>query len=181
MKSKGFNNFIIDGDVAIIEMFHKGQPMYTKVDAEDIPKLIELGTHWCASSKIKAHGGYYAQGMIKINGKNETQRLDIFVLDIIGQNIWHIDHKNGDSLDNRKNNLRKATIAENDRNRKGKNINNKSGHRNVCRIDNKWVVQLQINGKNTRLKSFSLDKLEEAGKYAEEMRQKYYGEYAGKG
>lgn len=44
----------------------------------------------------------------------------------------------------------------------------------------KWIVQLQINGKNSVLGKFPLDKIEEAGKFAEEMRKKYYGEFAGK-
>jgi hypothetical protein len=41
------------------------------------------------------------------------------------------------------------------------------------------MVQLQIDGKNTCLKRFKENELEEAGKFAEEMRNKYYGEYAG--
>jgi hypothetical protein len=41
-------------------------------------------------------------------------------------------------------------------------------------------VQLQINGKNTILGKFPYEQLEEAGAFAEQMRQKYYGEYAGR-
>jgi len=46
---------------------------------------------------------------------------------------------------------------------------------------NTWSVQLQIDGKNTTLKRFPKDQLDEAVIFAEEMRQKYYGEWAGKG
>lgn len=46
--------------------------------------------------------------------------------------------------------------------------------------ENAWVVQLSINGKNTRIAKFPKEQLEEAGKFAEKMRHKYYGEYAGK-
>lgn len=41
-----------------------------------------------------------------------------------------------------------------------------------------YHVQLQINGKNKVLGKFS--DVHEAGRFAEEMRQKYYGEFAGK-
>jgi len=41
-------------------------------------------------------------------------------------------------------------------------------------------VQIQIEGVNTTLKRFKKDQLEEAGEYAEKMRVKYYGEFAGK-
>jgi len=55
-------------------------------------------------------------------------------------------------------------------------------HRNVCwdSRDNCWLVQLRVEGRNTCLKKFPLEQLEEAGVFAEEMRQKYYGEFAGK-
>lgn len=71
--------------------------------------------------------------------------------------------------------------ARNAQNRKSRNKNNKSGYRNVCwsKSEKKWLVQLQINKRNTVLGKFSYDELEQAGKFAEEMRQKYYGEFAG--
>lgn len=36
-----------------------------------------------------------------------------------------------------------------------------------------------MDGKNTILGRFPLDKLDKAAQFAEEMRQKYYGKYAG--
>jgi len=42
------------------------------------------------------------------------------------------------------------------------------------------MVQIQVNGKNTRLKNFPEDQVDEAGKYAEEMREKYYGNFKGR-
>ena len=72
-----------------------------------------------------------------------------------------------------------GTINENLKNRKGRNSNNKSGYRNVSWDGYKWIVQLQVNGKNTCLGRFPENELEQAGKFAEEMRQKYYGKFAG--
>lgn len=40
-------------------------------------------------------------------------------------------------------------------------------------------MQLQVDGKNTCLGRFAYEDLDKAGKFAEEMRQKYYGEFAG--
>lgn len=40
-------------------------------------------------------------------------------------------------------------------------------------------MQLQINKKNTVLGKFDYEDLDKAGQFAEEMRQKYYGEFAG--
>lgn len=89
-----------------------------------------------------------------------------------------VDHYDHNTLNNRKYNLRIAEKSNNEKNRKSKNSNNKSGYRNVSMVDGKWIVQLQIKGKNTRLGSF--DDVHEAGEFAKEMREKYYGEFAGK-
>ena len=91
-----------------------------------------------------------------------------------------VDHKNYDTLDNRKDNLRVTIQDKNLKNRSGKNSNNTSGYRNVSLRNNKWVVQIQIDGVNTVLKRFPKDNLDDAGVFAEEMRLKYYGEFAGK-
>lgn len=84
----------------------------------------------------------------------------------------YIDHGNHNTLDNRKENLKITTNDINTKNRRDKNKNNTSGYRNVSLVKGKYIVQLQIDGKNTVLGSF--DDVHEAGKRAEEMRSKYY-------
>ena len=94
------------------------------------------------------------------------------------ENEW-IDHINHKPRDNRKENLRPISISDNSRNRKTRNRNNKSGYRNVCWDGKRWIVQLQVEGKNKVLGRFKEEELEEAGKFAEQMREKYYGAFAG--
>lgn len=51
----------------------------------------------------------------------------------------------------------------------------------MCWIDGYLRLQLQINGKNYRFpEKFTEDQKEEAEKFAQEMREKYYGHCAGK-
>ena len=116
-------------------------------------------------------------GVIDGKQKNKIVALHQFVLDT-DKFVDHIEH---DTLDNRKSKLRIIDNKHNLRNRKGRNNNNKSGYRNVSwsNGEQKWIVQLQVDGKNTCLGKFPKDQLEEAGKFAEEMRKKYYGEFAG--
>jgi hypothetical protein len=115
-----------------------------------------------------------------INGKPKytTLNLQDFLLGLLdGQG--HGDHINHIRLDNRKDNLRIISHSNNNRNRKSKNSNNSSGYRNVCwnKRDNNWIVQIQVEGKSKRLGKF--DNVDEAGEFAEKMRQKYYGKYKG--
>ena len=84
-----------------------------------------------------------------------------------------IDHINRDTLDNRKENLKPANKTNNAMNSSGANINNKTGHRNICEYDNKLLVQLQINGKN-KIWTFALDEMDKAIEFSELMRTQYY-------
>ena len=60
----------------------------------------------------------------------------------------HVDHINGNTLDNRRRNLRAATVAENLCN-KGKPKNNKSGFTGVWydKVTGKWAAELLMNRK----------------------------------
>lgn len=91
-----------------------------------------------------------------------------------------VDHKDGNGLNNQRYNLRDADKTRNATNRKGKNSNNTSGHRNVCLILGYYRIQLQIEGKNHMFLEKFTD-VNKAGKFAEKMRKKHYGEYAGNG
>ena len=73
-------------------------------------------------------------------------RLHRFLLGVIDPKVL-VDHKNGDPLDNRKENLRLATPTQNRQNRK-KCTRNKSGYKGVYQRSNgKWVAQICFNKK----------------------------------
>lgn len=67
-----------------------------------------------------------------------------------GEEPEHIDHINGDKLDNSINNLRSVTHAANRRNSK-KDIRNKSGFTGISwsNQDNRWKSTVTINNKTT--------------------------------
>ncbi len=98
--------------------------------------------------------------------------------------LWHhgylpknIDHKDGDTLNNKIENLREATHAENMRNSK-KPRHNKSGVKGVCwcpRVS-KWRATCYVNYKQFHVGHY--DSLEEATKAVSDFREKYHGEFA---
>lgn len=182
MAVKKGNNYIIDkeNNIAKIELRRRdGENLWTTIDLEDLEKVINFPYTWYAKLN-KSIGKYYVytSEYCKETKKCKPIFLHQFIMNANGKTV---DHQNNDGLDNRKLNLRIALDKNNSTNRRSRNSNNKSGYRNVCwsKSESKWLVQLQINGKNTVLGKFY--DVDEAGRFAEEMRQKYYGEFAGKG
>ena len=174
------NKYVIDGDIVRIFMKRRNMSEYleTIIDLEDFDKVNSFDGTFHLGSYPEMKSEYYC--MITIhkcmeNGKQkmEMPRLHRIILGIeYGDTTYDVDHINGDGLDNRKLNLRISTRRDNDRNRNGLNKNNKTGYRNVSFVRGWYLVQLQVNGKNTTLGRFK--SVEEAGKFAEEMRIKHY-------
>jgi hypothetical protein len=175
---RGFNKYEIRENYAVIFIENKQKEVFeVKVDVEDINKLIEFDYRWYAWYNKNNQRHYARCSTYKIKKKMHTIMLHRFVVN--ADKSDHVDHENHDTLDNQKFNLRVTNRKNNARNRDSKNSNNKSGYRNVCwnKNEEQWMVQLMVDGRNTRLGFFN--DVDKAGQFAEEMRHKYYGEYAG--
>jgi len=178
---KGFNKYKIIGEIAEFYVVRRdGTKVTFTIDVDDLPKLIKLNYCWNAVYNEIVDNYYAVSTQYKNRDENGIRKQKTVLLTEIIANDKPIDHIDNDTKNNRKSNLRKTIHKTNATNRKSRNINNKSGFRNVSWSDNRWIVQLQIEGKNTILKRFKPNELEEAGAYAEEMREKYYGEFKGK-
>lgn len=178
-KKKGFNDYEICGEITKIFIERRNGDKYiTIIDTEDLQKLIDLNYRWHVNfcKGRNCHHIICCEYLGIIDGKARYMNKNIhqILMDYNPENGEYVDHINNDGFNNRKSNLRVITNKGNLINRIGKNKNNTSGYRNVTWLDGKWIVQLQIDGKNTRLGSF--DDVHEAGKFAEKMRQKYYKE-----
>lgn len=66
-----------------------------------------------------------------------------------------VDHINGDSLDNRRMNLRLATPSQNAQNLRGPTARSKSGVRGVYWFKGAWTPQPTLNGKRVYLGRFA--------------------------
>lgn len=88
-----------------------------------------------------------------------------------------IDHTNRNSLDNRRNNLREATNAQNLANR-GPQRNNTTGYKGVVydQQRDRWIAQIKVNQKHIFLGRFGI-KLEVARAYNKGAK-KYFGKFA---
>lgn len=88
-----------------------------------------------------------------------------------------VDHINGNSLDNRRNNLRLCTHAQNIHNQR-LSQRNTSGYKGVSYITSigKWRAQIKVNRKQKTIGTY--DTPEEAHAAYCEAAKKYFGEFA---
>lgn len=102
------------------------QGMETRIDAEDVPRVAPH--HWTAfRSRSRRAPAWYVS--TKVEGA--TVYLHRFLLDMAPDDPRQADHKNTDTLDNRKANLRILTVAENGANRAGAYASSATGVRGV--------------------------------------------------
>jgi hypothetical protein len=89
----------------------------------------------------------------------------------------YVDHINGDGLDNRWSNLRKATNTQNQQNA-GRNLANTVGYKGVCfaKCTKKYQASIRLNGKLIYLGQFMTP--EEAYAAYCDAARKFHGEFA---
>jgi hypothetical protein len=142
------------------------------VDDEDYERFGELA--WCAL--IADDGHVYARRTARIDGRRRTILLHRVIL---GDPPDHkVDHINGDTLDCRRSNLRRATSVENGRNRTRISRRNTSGYHGVTwhKRAGKWQAGIRIEGRFIYLGLF--DDPEPAAAAYDEAAREHFGEFA---
>lgn len=144
------------------------------VDDEDYEALA--AHKWCAH-KNRSGRFYATRSKPRGTGVRGVIRMHAVVARTpAGMDTDHVD---GDSLNNRRENLRVCTRAENMANR-GKNKNNTSGFKGVFRFaqnrKSPWVAQIQKGGQSTYLGYFPT--AEAAARAYDEAARSLHGEFA---
>lgn len=138
-----------------------------KVDDEDYERL---NAHKWQSLKTK--GTVYAITYIK----SKSFLMHRMLLNLTDPKI-HGDHIDHDGLNNQKHNLRPATMAQNQRNKRSAK-NSTSKYLGVCwnQSELKWRVQIFTSGKVILLGRFTSET--EAAKAYDQAALKFHGEFA---
>ncbi len=145
--------------------------MEAKVDNVDYPVVNQWKWH-CL--KI----GYAARTVCS-KPKRSMIYMHRQVAQLAGLSLDHeIDHINGDKLDNRRCNLREATKAQNNMNRKVLRKGKSSKYRGVSYYKqmHRWEAYIKLPDRKVRLGYFE-DELEAAKAY-NQAAKKHYGEFA---
>lgn len=162
------NRYYIYGDIALVECYdqHGYITRYFICDADDIDIVKK-----CKWRIVHKKDGDYA-----VTG-NQNSRKAYFHEDVLGYipDGYEGDHKNKDTLDNRRNNLRIATSSQQKVNQRTRS-DNKSGFRGICkRKQGDYMIDFVYEKKRVYFEKFS--KLEEAVYVRYNMELAIYPEY----
>ena len=160
-----------DGTTDIVLVRKTGPNFICTIDTE-VYDLIK-GHRWSAYKAI-AGKTYYAKTAIR---KPDGQQTTIYIQHFVLPDAKEIDHKDGNGLNNRKENLRSATHSQNMMNRK--KINNTTSRFIGVhwREDvKKFRAYISINKKRVDLGHFK-DEVEAAKRYDEKAKE-LHGEFA---
>ncbi len=142
------------------------------LDDDDFDRIGKLGrtNKWCVRACKNRHGLYYFQKRL-----SDQKLIELHRFIVNAPKGMVVDHINGDTLDNRKDNLRICSNGSNIR--KGKiRTNNKSGYPGVSKaLDqrvNPYVATIKVNYKIINLGSYKTFKA--AVEARQEAERKYY-------
>jgi hypothetical protein len=152
------------------------QGKVTIIDAQDAERVLRYKWHAERRHGPKSRTFYAVTTIRKENGKQTGLSMHRFILQLPPRTP-HVDHRNGDGLDNRRENLRLATPAQNNRNVKISQLNT-SGFKGVSwrKRDHRWRAQIQFNGHVKHLGHFQIK--EEAAAIYDKAARELFGEFA---
>lgn len=133
------------------------------IDTEDFEKIKRYS--WCVSKT----------GYAVANNGQKVIKMHRYILDINNPKII-VDHRNGNPLDNRKNNLRICNSKQNARNTKVSKSNTTGQLGISITAYGKFRARIMVNGKEIRLGNY--EKIEDAIEARKKAELKYFKEFA---
>jgi hypothetical protein len=169
-----------DGTSSVIIDSSVHGAVYVRVDDASLPVIRDLT--WTIVLGGRSRVNKYAIHSHRVGGKHVTMYMHRMLRDVHRGDERKVDHKNGDTLDNRLSNLRITDARGNARNRKSA-LGGTSRYHGVYRVTNIrpmtkniWRAGIRVDGRDLALGVHPSEQL--AAQAYDEAARKYYGEYA---
>jgi len=150
-KSEFTNEYTtVEGQPTLIIRYPNKEPWFVSVDSNDVAWASQY--RWVIASQLDkrvSNSGYYYEVVTRYEFTPSKHTIRMSRELVNAPRNFQVDHINGNSLDNRRINLRLVSMSGNGQNRKDANANSTSGIRGVSweKRSNKWVVEASCNGK----------------------------------
>lgn len=153
------NDVIFENDYALLDVSTKKYPnTFSKIDLDDVDKVLNNSKNHKGRQKWMVYDSSYGRWGKYVTGTDRKLRLHRYIMDLEDRDLI-VDHINGDTLDNRKVNLKIITRAENNKNMR-KHINNTSGYTGVTKVGELWNATIGLDNKKINIGNY--DTKEEA-------------------
>lgn len=151
------------------------QNQHTLVDDVDFDSLFRF--NWYAKWDKKTASFYVGRNVRKENGKWSSITIHRQILGLAPRDGIQVDHKNHDTLDNRRENLRLVSNTQNQYNQKVSKANT-SGHKGVSwsKRNRKWASHIRKDKRLIHLGYFS--ELKEAADAYDKAAHRLFGKYS---
>jgi hypothetical protein len=169
-----FNTILIDGEPCRQLPTTKG--LYAIVDADVYDKLMQW--YWCAqwqesTKTFRVSRSLSPTEYSRSGHKGERIFLSRQILGLTHADAVIVDHRNHDTLDNRRSNLRKCDRLRNNLNRRPQS---KSGYKGVTAVGKKWYASIMLDHKTRRLGIHTTP--EDAAHAYDKAAREMFGEFA---
>jgi len=168
---KGPNRYeLLPGAVARVFLDHG---LSTLIDAADLECVLRH--HWRADwHASRHHSRCYVVASLWVNGRRKIIYLHRYLLE---HDLPETDHRNGDTLDNRRANLRPATAQQNRHGYRQLLPGKSSRYRGVTwdKSRQRWKASLKHQGRSVS-RSFASE--EDAARWYDEQARTYFGDFA---
>ena len=155
-------------------MFINIKGLLVDVDEEDVA-FVQSHTWYIEQQDARTGGLYYFVTNMYVGDRRVKQKMHRLLAGCTSGDGNVVDHKDGNTLNNKKDNLRICTSRENSRNAKTPKTNT-SGRKGVSFRNNKYVANIKIDGKTRYIGAY--DYIEDAYAAYCAMAIEYFGDFA---